>query len=152
MKVKISVAASIPTRLHQLLTKFTKQTKYSELSPLYKKPLIERWKEFHDIVGDEPELNTLNVWYGRVPTKYFLNFLSSYPFYKEDHKTINDWHNWYSKVKTPVYNQQWAVLLWTESDEPLEDGWHRLNSYLVAGDPYIPVVFCPNSFKVLENL
>jgi len=60
-----------------------------------------------------------------------------------DWKSWADYHAWYcSQSNIPRHGREnrWPSLVWTETDEVLMDGWHRLHSYFRAGHATIPLV------------
>ena len=56
------------------------------------------------------------------------------------------YHEWYLNESDgddlmPVYDSgpdRWPVISAGRSDEPLDDGWHRMHAYITAGDATIP--------------
>lgn len=149
----VSGSSNIPERIRPIVS-ILRKTSFKNLKPSYKKSLIQRWEEHYEVNVKDSSIQNLEVWSGLVPTPELLKFMSKYPFYKEDgHKTINDWHKWYidqTHIKDHG-NSKWPIILWDYSEEPFEDGWHRLNSYLKSNDKEIPIVYCPEAYTVLGD-
>lgn len=59
--------------------------------------------------------------------------------------TWEQYHTWYLQSETPMHPKdgRWSVILSSDDDETLRDGWHRLHSYIRDGADEIPSVFFP---------
>jgi hypothetical protein len=59
-----------------------------------------------------------------------------------------DYAAWYCKGGIPEHGpvNRWPVILSSSDDETLQDGWHRLHSYVHAGHADIPAVFYPEQW------
>lgn len=70
-----------------------------------------------------------------------------------DFKNFAEYHEWYlSHNDTPSHSDhnQWPVILGSDDDEVLQDGWHRLHSYLRSGLTEIPMIFYPDRKHLWE--
>lgn len=57
----------------------------------------------------------------------------------------DDYAVWYGDVPEHGPANRWPVLLSSSDYETLQDGWHRLHSYIRAGHTDIPAVFYPSN-------
>ena len=55
----------------------------------------------------------------------------------------DDYAVWYGDVPEHGPANRWPVILSSSDDATLQDGWHRLHSYIRAGHLDIPAVFYP---------
>jgi hypothetical protein len=64
------------------------------------------------------------------------------------------YHAWYSSsCVLPKHGtaNRWPVVLSDFEDEILQDGWHRVHSYLKRGDDTIPAVFYPREHHLRQT-
>lgn len=150
--ISVSVAKATNPKLLKVLASL-KKAKFKDIPKEYKAALVQRWGEHYNINGDEKELQSLKVLYGRVPQEEILELIKSYSFYKDDFDTFEDWLEWRKKSGyTDHGDSEWPAILWKYWEEPFEDGWHRLSYYLKKGLKTIPVVFCEEGFSVAERI
>ena len=57
----------------------------------------------------------------------------------------DDYAVWYGDVPEHGPENRWPVILSSSDYETLQDGWHRLHSYIRAGHTDIPAVFYPSN-------
>lgn len=107
-------------------------------------------QHYADEVGWDEQDGTV-WWYAELPTKLVTDevFARLDPKDKATHgwRSFADYHRWYvARGSTPQHAAQgrWPVLLSGggrgSGEEYLWDGWHRLHSYVRAGQRTIPVV------------
>lgn len=87
--------------------------------------------------------------YGRIPTPVIIELIQkNHPEIPDDFNSFEEYHAWYiSQGDTPNHNTAWAVIIANgiNDSEILEDGWHRLHSYIRDNLEYIPFVIYHNS-------
>lgn len=64
---------------------------------------------------------------------------------KSDFDSWNAYAAWYCKGAVPNHpvSDRWPVILSSNDEETLQDGWHRCHCYLRRGDLSVPAVFYP---------
>lgn len=144
MKLHISISTATNKQLEKILKKL-KSSKFEDLPSEYRSALLQRWNEHEDVKGTEPEVLKLTVLWGRITKDEMLDLLRSYTFYKEDFSTLEEWLDWRLRENTDHGQSEWPCILWKYWEEPIEDGWHRLISYIKKGRQTIPVVYCPKA-------
>ena len=68
-------------------------------------------------------------------------------------KSIREYQEWYRKnCSIPSYSSKnrWPCIL-SDDDEVLQDGWHRLHSYIQAGHKTIPCVYYLKKEKYMQK-
>lgn len=85
--------------------------------------------------------------YVEIPTGVLIDAVMENPDMRSQGMTsFEDYHRWYSKHSTiPQHStkNRWPVILSSEDDETLQDGWHRLHGYIRQGAKVIPAVYYP---------
>ena len=71
---------------------------------------------------------------------------------KSDFETWDAYAAWYCKGVVPTHplSERWPVILSSDDEETLRDGWHRCHCYMRRGDSTIPAVFYPEKRHALR--
>lgn len=79
-----------------------------------------------------------------VPAEAIKAAIMQDPEIADDHSTWESYHQWYleaSDVEDHGRSNRWPVILSSDNEETIMDGWHRLHSYMRAGDATVPALF-----------
>lgn len=78
-----------------------------------------------------------------VPVTVLRSFMMSIPEIADDFKSFDEYHAWYVKNnRTPRYGAEnrWPCIASKLPDEAVQDGSHRMHSYIRAGHAAIPIL------------
>lgn len=89
-----------------------------------------------------------NVLFGvaLLPSEKVRTAIMNDPEISMNHSSWEAYHDWYSITgDLPKHRKsnRWPVILSSDDDETLLDGWHRLHCYMRRGDDTVPAVFFP---------
>lgn len=77
------------------------------------------------------------------------------PEIMDSHKTWDEYHSWYLKgggIPAHSSTDPWPVILSSDNEETMVDGWHRFHSYVRDGARHIPAVFFPEEHHIALGL
>lgn len=82
--------------------------------------------------------------YVEIPTEILIREIMADADIEDQFKEFADYHRWYVKhgpMPRHEPRNRWPVILSSEEDETLQDGWHRFHDYVRQGAEIIPALY-----------
>lgn len=110
--------------------------------PLTAQSALTEWLGDSDDTSDR--LRAAEFTLRDVPVREMKALIMSDPELYEfaDFETYHDWYLSDAGANMPYYvaGPRWPVITAGLTDEPVDDGWHRLHAYIEAGDSTVPLL------------